>query len=299
VDKRTWLEVSFLLPGEQAEAVAEILNRYAYQGVVIERNLEKPTANQVKVFAYLLKDETLTQKKQEIEQAIFYLDKILPIPAPAYREIVDEDWMAAWKKYYQPIAIGKHLLILPAWIEERSNPSRLAIRIDPGMAFGTGTHPSTQLSLELMEKYVQPGIDIIDVGCGSGILAIAGILLGARHAIAVDISEEAVQSARDNIALNGLQTYIEVGLASVPEIVQGQFSLKQGQVVIANILLKVIEELFDVGLGALVCAHGFLLLSGILNEQVSEITEKAAEKGFHLCDRLSQDDWAALAFQKE
>lgn len=298
MDKQTWLEVSFILPGEQAEVVAEILNRYASQGVVIERDLQTREKNQMKVFAYLLEDDTLEHNKQEIEKAIFYLDKILPVPAPTYRQIRDEDWMASWKKYYQPVEIGQRLIIIPAWFEMKKKNTRIPIRIDPGMAFGTGTHPTTQLSLELLEKYIQPGAEMIDVGCGSGILSIAGILLGASHSIAVDISEAALLSTNENIILNGIQDKIETGKASVREIRTGQFSATQAPLVVANILLKVLEDLFDLGLGELVCTDGHLLISGILNDQVDEIEKKALANGFTCVDQITQIDWSALAFRK-
>ena len=111
-----------------------------------------------------------------------YLGRIQPIPEPAYRPIQDEDWMSSWKEHYHPIPIGQRLLVLPAWIEQ-SDPSRIAVKIDPSMAFGTGTHPSTQLCLEMVEKYTRPGQPVIDVGCGSGILSIAALKLGAASVL--------------------------------------------------------------------------------------------------------------------
>lgn len=298
MDKQTWLEVSFILPGEQAEVVAEILNRYAHQGVVIERDLQAREKNQIKVFAYLLEDDTLEHKKQEIEKAIFYLDKILPVPAPTYCQIRDEDWMASWKKFYKPVEIGQRLIIIPAWFDIKEKNARIPVRINPGMAFGTGTHPTTQLSLELLEKYVQPGMKMIDVGCGSGILSIAGILLGASHSIAVDISEAALLSTAENTALNGVQDKVETGQASIREIRTGKFSTQKAPLVIANILLKVLEDLFDLGMGELVSADGHLLISGILNDQVDEIEKKALASGFTRVEQTTQGDWSGLAFRK-
>ena len=298
MDKQTWLEVSFTLPGEQAEVVAEILNRYAYQGVVIERDTENRKKDIVKVFAYLTEDAELNTKKQEIEKAVFYLDKILPVPAPTYRQIVDEDWMASWKKFYKPLEVGQKLIIIPAWFSQKGEISRIPIRINPGMAFGTGTHPTTQLSLELLEKYVQPGTEMIDIGCGSGILSIAGILLGASHSTAVDISEAALLSTKENLELNGVKDQVETGLASVREIREGHFSRKQVPLVVANILLKILEELFDLGMGDLVSDQGILLLSGILDDQVAEIKEKAKSKGFTCIEQITQGDWCGLAFRK-
>lgn len=299
MDKQTWLEVSFTLPGEQAEVVAEILNRHAYQGVVIERDPENRKKDIVRVFAYLVEDADLEYKKQEIEKAVFYLDKILPVPAPIYRQIHDEDWMASWKKFYKPIEVGQKLVIIPAWFKEKENLSRIPIRINPGMAFGTGTHPTTQLSLELLEKYVQPGIEMMDIGCGSAVLSIAGILLGASHSVAVDISEAALLSSKENLELNDIQDQVEIGLASVTEIRKGQFSIKQAPLVVANILLKILEALFDLGMGELVSNQGILLLSGILNDQVEEIKQKAKQNGFSCIEQITQGDWCGLAFRKK
>jgi len=299
VDKHGWVEVSFLLPGEQAESVAEILNRYAHQGVVIERDMQSNDKNQMKVFAYLTDDNTLEHNKLEIEKAIFYLGKILPVPAPTYRPIRDQDWMAAWRQFYKPVDIGQKLFIIPAWYDEKKiADSRIPIRINPGMAFGTGTHPTTQLSLELLERYLQPEQTMIDVGCGSGILSIAGILLGATHSIAVDVSQAAILSTHENNALNKVKDKIEVAQASVDEIKAGKFSYRKAPLVIANILLKILEELFDIGLGDLVDDEGTLLVSGILVDQINIIEEKAWANGFTRVDSSIQGDWAGLAFKK-
>jgi len=297
VDKQTWLEVSFTLPGEQAEAVAEILNRYAHQGVVIERDLKKRDKKLMKVFAYLEVNEKLEHNKQEIEKAVFYLDKILPVPAPTYRMIRDQNWMAAWKKFYTPLEVGQRLIIIPAWVENK-HEFRIPICINPGMAFGTGTHPTTQLSLELLEKYVRAGSPMIDVGCGSGILSIAGILLGAAHSVAVDISQAALRSIMENSILNGVQDKIESGQASVREIRSGRFSISQAPLVVANILLNILKDLFDLGMGELVSDQGLLLIAGVLTDQVKEIEEKALEKGFTRIEHITQGDWSGLAFQK-
>lgn len=300
MDKHSWLEVSFLLPGEQAESVAEILNRYAHQGVVIERDLQSPNSNQMKVYAYLLEDDSLEHCKQEIEKAIFYLNKILPVPAPTYRPIRDQDWMAAWRQFYKPVEIGERLIIIPAWYDaQNTDKSRLPIRINPGMAFGTGTHPTTQLSLQLMEKYVQAGDRMIDIGCGSGVLSIAGILLGAIHSIGVDVSGAAILSSQENAALNEVGDDLEIEKGSVPEILAGTFSYQKAPLVVANILLKVLEELFDQGMGELVEEQGTLLISGILVDQIETIQQKARANGFIPLEQIAQDDWAAIALKKQ
>lgn len=300
MDKHSWLEVSFLLPGEQAEAVAEILNRYAHQGVVIERDLQAQGQNQMKVYAYLLEDTTLEHNKQEIEKAIFFLNKILPVPEPTYRQIRDQDWMAAWRQFYKPVEIGEKLIIIPAWFDaEKVKKARVPIRINPGMAFGTGTHPTTQLSLELLEKFVCTNKPMIDIGCGSGVLSIAGILLGASHSVAVDISNAAVLSTDENASLNSVTDKVETKNASIKEILTGDFSIRKAPLVVANILQKVLLELFDVGMGDVVDQNGILIISGILTDQIENIEAKARENGFTRVESIFQEDWAGLAFRKQ
>ena len=184
MDKASWLEISLQVSPEQAEAVAEVLGRFTQEGVVIEQMAEENNLsstlilqNSVKVFGYLFADETVEKQKLRLEESFWHLSQIQQLPAPTYRMIYDKNWMTAWKKQYRPLKVGKKLAILPAWAEN-AFPTRIPIRINPGMAFGTGTHPTTQLSLEMMENKVQPGQNIFDIGCGSGILSAAAIKLG-------------------------------------------------------------------------------------------------------------------------
>lgn len=216
-----WLEVSLTVSGELAEAVADVIGRYTSQGVVMEQAVEfnheedeGTPFGPVRVFGYMVVDSTLEQRRLHLEEALWHLSQIQPLPPVEYREVADEDWMAAWKQHYRPIPIGERLLILPAWIES-SYPERVAVKIDPSMAFGTGTHPTTQLCLALVEKYVQAGQPVIDVGCGSGILSIAAVKLGAKHALAVDIDNAAVRSTDENAASNGVEELITSGIGSV------------------------------------------------------------------------------------
>src|SRR5512144_1905515 len=189
-----WLEVSMTVDGELAESVADVFARFAPNGVMTEQGVKYNDAEDagtptgpITVRAYLEVNDQLEETRQKLEESLFYLGMIRPLPAPAYKQIADQNWMEAWKQYYKPILIGERLVIIPAWMES-PDPSRVAIRIDPGMAFGTGTHPTTQICLELMEKYfdnrqrtmdhassatVNRPLSVIDVGCGSGILSIA------------------------------------------------------------------------------------------------------------------------------
>ncbi len=300
----SWLEVSLRVDGELAEAVAEVLARFALNGVVIESDSIRPDpegegtpVGPVRVYAYLPVDAALEDTRQRLEEALWHLGQIQTLPTPAYQTIENQDWMAAWKQHYNPIRVGQRLLILPPWLEPDA-PQRQVVRIDPGMAFGTGTHPTTQLCLELMETYVRPGETLIDVGGGSGILSIAGILLGADRALAVDVDPTACRIGQENAALNQVADRIEIGLGSVAEIRQGQFSMNNAPLVIVNILAPIILHLFADGLRDLVTPGGVLLLSGILLEQLPEILQAAGQQGLQALERRQMGDWVALAFRR-
>ncbi|MFZ5808399.1 MAG: 50S ribosomal protein L11 methyltransferase [Chloroflexota bacterium] len=308
MDNDQWLEISLRVNGELAEAVSEVLSRFAPNGVAVEAEVTGFTpdgqgipSGLMKVSAYLPMDETLEQKRQTLEQALWYLSRIQPLPPPQFRTIQETDWSEAWKTHYHPIPIGKRLIIVPAWLENPI-PARLAIRMDPGMAFGTGTHPSTQLCLEALEEYanrrqtsqsVSP-FHMMDIGCGSGILSIAAVLLGSSRALAIDIDPLAVRTTRENALANGVEDKIEVGQGSVPEVLNGAFSFKSAPLVIANILAPVILELFQQGLSELVLPSGTLILAGILQEQAPEIEQALTAHRFNHINRLQSADWVAL-----
>lgn len=302
--KSSWLEVSLQVSPEQAEAVAEVLGRFTPEGVVVEQKAEQNRNPQttlepsVRVFAYLFADAHLEEKKMRLEEALFYLGKIQSLPAPSYKRIVDQNWMAAWKDQYKPMKIGERIAILPAWAKNIF-PERVSIRINPGMAFGTGTHPTTQLCLELMEDRVQKGMHVIDVGCGSGILSIAAIQLGASHAYGVDVSTAAVKSSMENADINAVSDSVTFIQGSVGEIATGAFPVINAPLVIVNILAPIILRLFDEGLDGLVEAQGRLILAGILEPQAAEVLQKATSCGFVIEEKIEIEDWVALCLKKE
>lgn len=301
VDNPTLLEVSLLVDGELAEAVAEVLARFIPSGVVIESTQIAPdpdgegyVTGPLKVCGYLPVDTEVTGLRQKIEEALWYLGRIRPIPAPQFRPIVETNWVETWKEHYQPIPVGEKLVIVPAWLDPHVF-NRVAVRIDPGMAFGTGTHPTTQLCLAVAERYLQPGQAVIDIGCGSGILSIASIKLGACHALAVDIDPLAVQATRQNAALNLVEASIEASIGSVAEVKSGLFSIRQAPLMFANILAPVLETLLSQGLGSLVTPNGIAILSGILAEQAESVEIAARQAGLSPVERLQHGDWVALA----
>jgi ribosomal protein L11 methyltransferase len=299
-----WLEVSLTVNGELAEAVADVLARFAYSGVMMEQGVKytddedagTPTGP-ITVRAYLEMNDQIEETRQKLEESLYYLGMIQPLPAADYKQIADQNWMEAWKQHYKPILIGKRLVIIPAWMDS-PDPNRVAIKIDPGMAFGTGTHPTTQLCLELMEALVgadnRPPLQVIDVGCGSGILSIAAIKLGAKSSLGVDIDANSILNARENANANhvGDELILEVG--SVQEILDGKFAFRKAPLVIANILAPVIIRLFDTGLAELIEDGGAIILSGILQEQEKSVLEAAQAKGLRMNEWKQIRDWVAF-----
>jgi ribosomal protein L11 methyltransferase len=300
-----WIEVSLTVDGELAEAVADVLARFAPDGVVIESTKisadpvgEGRPMGPLRVFCYLPADTMIEETRRRLEEALWYLGRIRPLPMPEYRPIQQVDWTDAWRQHYRPIEIGRKLVIVPAWIENPC-PERIAIRIDPGMAFGTGTHPTTQLCLELVEEIIEGAdqrsdMQVIDLGCGSGILSVAALKLGVAHALGVDIDEVALRSARKNAQTNGVAEQLEFGLGSLTEILDGTYSIRQAHLVLANILAPVVVRLLDEGLGKLLMADGEIVLSGILDEQVREVAEAVKRNGLRMIDRRQIEDWVAL-----
>jgi len=304
VDKANWIEVSLTVTPEQAEAVAEVIGRFTREGVVIEQAAlpdnpleENLLEEHVRVYGYFFSDAGAEERKRKLDEALWHLGQIQPLPEAQYRLIQDENWMNAWKHQYQPLQIGEHLMIIPAWVENKF-PGRLPILINPGMAFGTGTHPTTQLCLELIEKYLQPGQTMFDIGCGSGILSIAAVRLGAENVIAVDIDPASVASTQENCALNRILEKVVIEQGSADLVLTGHFGVIQAPLVAANILASIILDMLEDDLADLVESGGLLILSGILDYQADGIIQKAGEYGLTLLEKRSIEDWVALCLKK-
>ncbi|MBN2550943.1 MAG: 50S ribosomal protein L11 methyltransferase [Anaerolineales bacterium] len=305
----SWLEVSLMVDSELVEPVAEVLSRFLSDGIVVEStsvtanpdDSEGHSVGPLRVFGYLPVDDMLETNRQRLEEALWYLGRIRPLPAPQFRLIQQTNWAESWKQHYHPIQIGKRLIVIPAWLEPSTN-DRIPVRIDPGMAFGTGTHPTTQLCLEFVEAILTSSQDdpapqraeVIDLGCGTAILAVAALKLGAARALGVDIDPEAIKAAVENAASNSVLEHLELGVGSLDEILRGDFSLRTADLVLANILAPVLVRLLDEGLGQLLNPAGQLILSGILAEQSAEVEEAAAKNGLWLVEKRQLGDWVAL-----
>lgn len=313
--EETWLEVSLLVDGEMAEAVSEVLARFVSGGVVIESTEitnDSEGGGQVtgplRVYGYLEADAQGEIKQQNLEEALWHLGRIRQLPDAQYNPVSDLDWSQIWKKHFHPVPIGRQLIIIPIWLDVE-HETRIPVRIDPGMAFGTGTHPTTQLCLQLLEDYIgelqsveknwaENQLTMIDVGCGSGILGIAAAKLGVSHVLGVDQDHNAIEAARKNASVNGVKDQLELFTGSVSEVKAGLFSISSAPLVAANILSAIIIRLLAAGLSELVAPQGKLILSGILEEQVVDVESAIRASGLRVEEERRLEDWRALVVTK-
>lgn len=199
----------------------------------------------------------------------------------------DEDWANNWKKYYKPLEIGEKLAIVPEW-EDYDNDNRVVIKINPGMAFGTGTHESTYMCLELLERYVNKDDDIFDIGCGSGILAIAGLKLGAKKALLVDIDEKCIDASHENASLNDLEDKMEIKKGNLLDVVKGRADL-----IVSNIIAEIIVDEIK-NLKNHMDKGGIFITSGIIKERRQMVIHALEGNGFEIIDELEKNNWVAI-----
>ncbi len=201
----------------------------------------------------------------------------------------EEDWSNAWKKYYHPVRVGKHLVVCPSWEDYARQPDDVVLILNPGMAFGTGTHDTTRLCMELLEKYLTPQDNVLDVGCGSGILAITAALLGAKSIIGCDIDEVAVKVAGENAALNHVEDRISFHKGDLTSQVEGSF-----QIICANIVADVIIRLSE-DAGRYLAQGGIFIVSGIIDSREQDVLDALDRNGFAVIERRTSGGWVALA----
>lgn len=297
-----WMEVKIEADPETAESVADLLQRYGHQGVLIERDgftfelweEDVPPATTFTVRAYFPLDERTPDMQQQIQDALRYLRMIQPIGEPVFSTVDEEDWAEAWKKHYQPLRVGQRIFIRPRWIDDlETAPDDIIISLDPGMAFGTGTHPSTQLCLIATEalQIGRPGLRILDLGCGSGILSIAAAKLDAVEVLALDTDPIAVKATIENAADNGVADKIEALEGSLETIIR---SARRFDIALVNILAKVIIRMCDEGLGQVVRPGGVGVFGGIIQDQADEVEAALRKTGLEPYKRRPQGEWVVI-----
>lgn len=293
MDKGTsdWLEICLHVDGEAAEAVSELFNRYGRGGAVVERRFldglgAHDQVDDLAVKTYIPAEDALL--RQKIEEGLWHLGQLYPIPEPAFAVLKEVDWAEAWKAHYGVLHVGRRTVIVPRWQTYRPKNGELTIVLDPGMAFGTGTHPTTQLCLAALEETIQAGMRVLDLGTGSGILSIAAAKHGASAVLAVDIDQVAVAAAVENVAENGVDGVVRVEAGSL-ERAEGTYDL-----VLVNILARVILLLLEDGLADALRPGGMVIASGIIDDQEPEVRAALEAHGIEVVGRHLQRDWVAL-----
>ena len=308
-----WIEITIHTTNEASEIVESILLDYGSTGVAIEdpttleENLHDDFGTIVElsptdfpdvgviVKGYInelnFDDETFTRFKDELEQLgqNINIGEFFKIETTT---IKDSDWENSWKDYFDILNIGEKFVIVPTWREYENEENKYVINIDPGMAFGTGGHETTSLCIKNLEKYVKPHDNIIDVGCGSGILSIAASYLTDGEIKAVDLDKLAVDVSRENFALNNLENRIVVEEASLLTK-----ETKKYNVIVANILAHIIELMLDDAY-KLLEDGGYYITSGIIKDKKDELLEKMLERGFKLVEETSDNEWYSFVVTK-
>lgn len=322
----TWLELSVQVDNEAVEAVSELMARYGYNGGVVVEPAWTPggegpefsydAARPSVVKTYLPLDAQAEDTRQRIEQALWHLGQMRPVGQLQARTVEEEDWANAWKQHYSVLRVGERTVVVPSWLEHAAAPGDVVLNLDPGMAFGTGLHPTTQLCLRLLERHALPGRRVLDLGTGSGILAIAAAKLGAGPVLALDNDPVAVEVAAENIARNGVAGAVRAAEGSLGagtamgHWLTGDFGegageqaaatapARQFDLIAANLIAKVLVIL-AADLAAALAPGGVLVSSGIIDTREADVAAAFEAAGLRQAERHVEGEWVALVHTLE
>mgnify|MGYP001194921626 FL=1 len=293
-----WWRLTMACPPELEESLVWKLTDLGLHRHAVQHAPETP--DQKQLLLWLPQPEWPEAERQQLLASLEPLAEPfgLPLPQGHWDDVADEDWSLSWKQHWQPDPVGEGLLILPAWLEvPPEHGERLVIRMDPGSAFGTGSHPTTRLCLEALEQAPPVGALVADLGCGSGVLGLAALGLGATAVVAADTDSLAVRATGDNRELNGRPAdQLKVSLGSV-EALQHLLEGRRADLLLCNILAPVIEALAP-GFEALVAPEGRALLSGLLVDQAPRLEQVLGDLGWRVSARGSQGRWGLLEIQR-
>ena len=293
-----WWRLTMACPPELEESLVWKLTDLGLHRHAVQHAPETP--DQKQLLLWLPQPEWPEAERQQLLASLAPLAEPfgMELPQGAWDDVADEDWSLSWKQHWQPDPVGEGLLILPAWLEvPPEHGERLVIRMDPGSAFGTGSHPTTRLCLEALEHAPPVEALVADLGCGSGVLGLAALGLGATAVVAADTDSLAVRATGDNRELNGCPgDQLKVSLGSV-ETLQELLDGRRADLLLCNILAPVIEELAP-GFNALVAPDGRALLSGLLVDQAPRLDQVLGDLGWRVTARGSQGRWGLLEIQR-
>jgi ribosomal protein L11 methyltransferase len=326
----SWIEYSVTIDHEAVESVSALFAEVGYNGGVA---VEQPfigspdgpeytvdTAKPVVVRTYVPLDEHAEAARARLEQGLWAFGMMRPVGDLQMRTLEEDDWANAWKAHYPIQRIGERSVIVPSWLEYEAQGDDVVLHLDPGMAFGTGLHPTTQLCLKLLEAYTQPGMRTMDLGCGSGILAIAAAKLGAQPVLALDNDPIAVQATIENVERNGVQHIVTTAEGSLGPGAQlghwlgSDWATKQRQatpgsgavafdldnefdLIVANILANV-HVLLAPHLAKALKPGGLLVTSGIIADREADVAEAFAAAGVQEIERHGEGEWVALVHRR-
>ena len=299
-DKR-WVEIGVEAERAAVDDLLGLLSRHCPGGAAMEDLRESPQwprPERVLVKGYLPEGDDETLRKIEI--ALLLLSRTAAISEPQVRVIKAQDWTEAWKRFFPALPIGERLVVVPTWVEYEVQPGQIPLYLDPGMAFGTGLHATTRLCLIALERLLAPGMTVLDVGTGSGILAIAAALLGAEHVDAMDSDPVAAEVAQENAALNKVAERISVSHATLPGRPLTRAPLYEGaphDLLLINILAEIIIDLAP-SLPDFIKAGGLCVASGILSEKSQSVQDALQAEGLSVIEQLEEDGWVALVARR-
>lgn len=327
----SWLELSVSVDNEAVEAVSEVLARFGYNGGVVVEPAWTPgdegpefrydPARPATLRTYLPLDAQSEELRQRIEQALWHLGQMRPVGPLQLRTLEEEDWANAWKQHYSILRVGQRIVIVPSWLTHTAARDEIVLQLDPGMAFGTGLHPTTRLCLALIEEHARPGQYALDLGTGSGILAIALAKLGAQPVVALDNDPVATQVAAENVRLNQVATNVNVATGSLGagarmgHWLSGNFgddaaaaATSEGtappalapnfDLISANLIARVLCIL-AADLAAALAPAGILISSGIIDSREQEVRTAFEAVGLQQLARYQEGEWVALVHTRE
>ena len=300
-----WTEITVKIPTEYTDTAAAIANMTVPYGIYIEDYSDLEAKAEEIAHIDLIDEELINKDRTEAlihiyisecdnaAEALAFLKERLTVENIPFfcgaEGVNDADWSENWKKYFHATEIGDKLAIVPSWEEYDNKENRKILHIDPGAAFGTGTHATTSLCLSMLENYVAEGSKMLDIGCGSGILSIASVLLGAETAVGVDIDAQSVKTAKENAELNNVSGKTEYIVGDLADKISGKYN-----VVCANIVADVVIRLLG-DVRTFMEENAVLLVSGIIDARENDVLAAAEKHGFKVKEKQYKDNWCAFA----